>query len=41
MEKDKLESLLIEYIDGSIGEQDRITIVQELANNPEAQKLHA
>lgn len=40
MDKDKLESMLIEYIDGSIGEQDRITIVQELANNPEAEKLY-
>lgn len=41
MEKDKLESLLIEYIDGNIGEQDRAIVARELETNVEAQKLHA
>lgn len=41
MERDTLESLLIEYIDGNLEENDRAIIVRELEVNPETQKLHA
>lgn len=41
MEEDKLESMLIEYIEGSISESERAIVEHELQNNPEAQKLHA
>lgn len=41
MEKEKLESLLIDYIDGNLSEADRVTVEKELAQNAEAVKLHA
>lgn len=40
MEKEKLESLLIEYIDNRLNAVDRHTIEQELLNNPDARKLY-
>jgi hypothetical protein len=41
MDKDKLESLLIEYIDGSISESERALVERELENSTEAKTLHA
>jgi hypothetical protein len=40
MGRDKLESMLIEYIDGNLGERDRLLVEAELAKNPEAKILH-
>lgn len=40
MEKEKLESLLIDYIDGKLNEANRRMIEQELVNNPETYKLY-
>jgi anti-sigma factor RsiW len=40
MEKEKLESLLIDYIDGSLNEADRVIVEKELAQNPEAITLY-
>jgi hypothetical protein len=40
MEKEKLESLLIEYIDGRLNDADKNFIEQELTQNPEAYKLY-
>jgi hypothetical protein len=40
MEKEKLESLIIDYIDNKLNTVDRHTIEQELVNNPEAYKLY-
>jgi hypothetical protein len=40
MEKEKLESLLIEFIDGTINEPDRKLLEKELKENPEAALLH-
>lgn len=40
MEKDKLESLLIDYIDGQLSDTDRSTVEYELLHNAEAQKLY-
>lgn len=40
MEKEKLESLLIDYIDGQLGEADKAMVEQELATNPLAATLH-
>ena len=39
MEKGKLESLLIDYIDGQLNEADRVKAEQELSHNEEAKKL--
>ena len=36
MEKEKLESLMIEYIDGTIDQADREQIEREIRNNPDA-----
>ncbi len=36
MEKEKLEALLIDYIDGKLGEADRSIVEQELKGNAEA-----
>ncbi len=41
MEKEKLESLLIDYIDGNLNEADRAIVEKELAQNEEAVKLHS
>jgi hypothetical protein len=40
MEKDKLESLLIDYMDGKLNEADKQIIEQELVRNAEAYKLY-
>jgi|APTNR8051073442_1049403.scaffolds.fasta_scaffold00047_138 hypothetical protein len=40
MEKDKLENLLIDYIDGKLNEADKQVIEQELVRNAEAYKLY-
>lgn len=39
MEEEKLESLLIDYIDGKLTEADRAVVEKELAINPRAAKL--
>jgi len=41
MEKDKLESLLIDYIDGNLSENDKLVVERELRDNPEASMLYA
>src|SRR5260221_2955419 len=41
MEKEKLESLLIDYIDSNLNDADRVMVEKELAQNAEAVKLHA
>src|SRR5947208_1284669 len=40
MEKEKLESLLIDYIDNRLNSVDRQTIEKELVSNPTAYKLY-
>ena len=40
MEKEKLESLLIDYIDNRLNAVDRRTIEQELLSNADAQKIY-
>lgn len=40
MEKDKLESMLIDYIDNKLNSVDRHHVEQELVRNPEAYKLY-
>jgi hypothetical protein len=40
MEKEKLESFIIDYIDNKLNAVDRHTIEQELVNSPEAYKLY-
>jgi len=40
MEKDKLESLLIDYIDGQLNETDRKAVEEMLRENSDAQKLY-
>jgi hypothetical protein len=40
MEKEKLESLLIDYIDGKLSEGDRSLVEQELARNEEAYTMY-
>lgn len=40
MEKEKLESLLVYYIDGKLNETDRQLIEQELVNNADAYKVY-
>jgi anti-sigma factor RsiW len=40
MEREKLESLLIDYIDGRMEDKDRETIEQELVTNPESFTLY-
>jgi anti-sigma factor RsiW len=39
MEREKLESMLIDYIDGNMEEKDRLLIETELEKNPEAKIL--
>jgi hypothetical protein len=40
MEKEKLESLLIDYIDNKLNSVDRHVVEQELVRNPDAYKLY-
>jgi hypothetical protein len=40
MEKEKLESMLIDYIDGKLSEGDKQVVEQELVSNPEAYRLY-
>jgi hypothetical protein len=40
MEKEKLESLIIDYIDGKLNEQDKAVIERELAANEDAYRLY-
>lgn len=40
MEREKLESLIIDYIDNKLNATDRRRVEQELATNPEAYKLY-
>jgi hypothetical protein len=40
MEKEKLESLIIDYIDNKLTTADRRLVEQELAGNPEAYKMY-
>jgi len=40
MEKEKLESLLIDYIDGNLNEADKAMVERELVQNQEAVTLH-
>ena len=40
MEKEKLESLLIDYIDGRLSEADRLSVEHELSGSEEAKQLH-
>jgi hypothetical protein len=40
MEKEKLESLLIDYVDNRLNTVDRQAVEQELVRNPEAYKLY-
>jgi hypothetical protein len=40
MEKEKLESLIIDYIDNKLNDVDRHAIEQELVKNPDAYKLY-
>jgi anti-sigma factor RsiW len=41
MEKEKLESLLIDYLDGILSEADQALVERELKENENAAKLHA
>lgn len=41
MEREKLESMLIEYIDGNLEERERLLIESELEKNPDAKILYA
>jgi hypothetical protein len=40
MEREKLESMLIEYIDGKLNEIDRLAIEKELMTNPDSYKKY-
>jgi hypothetical protein len=40
MEREKLESMLIDYIDGNLGEKDSLLIESELEKNPDAKTLY-
>lgn len=40
MEREKLESLLIDYIDGKLTETERVALEQQLSRNPEAFRLY-
>lgn len=40
MERERLETLLIDYIDGKLGAAERLTVEQELVNNNAAYKLY-
>lgn len=40
MDKEKMENLLIDYIDGKLNDSDRSVIEQELARDPSVRQLH-
>src|SRR5688572_11839266 len=40
MEKEKMESMLIEYIDGNLSAHDKKLIITEISGNPEVRKLY-
>jgi hypothetical protein len=40
MEKEKLEGMMIEFVDGTLSESDRSLVEQAIASNPEAAKLY-
>src|SRR5688500_7015871 len=40
MEREKLEALIIDYIDNRLNSAERKVVEQELVKNPEAFKLH-
>ena len=40
MEREKLESLLIDYIDGKLSETERVALEQQLSRNPEVFRLY-
>jgi len=40
MEKEKLESLIIDYIDGNLSESEIQFVEKEISENPEAEKLY-
>ncbi|MEX1240737.1 MAG: HEAT repeat domain-containing protein [Cyclobacteriaceae bacterium] len=40
MEKEKLEVLIIDYIDGKLSDADRLSVEQELMRNEDARKLY-
>jgi hypothetical protein len=40
MEREKLESMLIEYIDGNLGEDNRLVIESEIGKNPDTKILY-
>src|ERR1043165_5055081 len=40
MDKELLEGMLIDYIDGTLSEVDRIKVEQEIARNEEAYRLY-
>ena len=40
MDKEKLESLLIDYIDGKLSDDDQKIVLQELADNSDARVLY-
>lgn len=40
MNKERLESLIIDYIDGNLSVEDKELVERELASNPEAARLH-
>jgi len=40
MDKELLEGMLIDYIDGTLSEADRVKVEQEIAKNEEAYKLY-
>jgi hypothetical protein len=40
MEKEKLESLIIDYIDNKLNTADRLVVEQELIKNPDAYRLY-
>src|ERR1043165_9972749 len=40
MDKELLEGMLIDYIDGTLSEADRVKVEQEIAKNEEAYRLY-
>jgi hypothetical protein len=40
MEKEKLESMMIEYVDGTLNDADHKLVAEMIANDPAATKLH-
>jgi len=40
MEKEKLEGMMIEYVDGTLNDADRKLVVEMIANDPAIAKLH-